>query len=70
MRIYKAYPKAFLYEIIIGSITLVSVALWGIKGIILIALFGLRPFILEVTEKEIDETFWMKHYKILNLVLY
>jgi len=67
MRIYKSYPKAFLFEIIVASLTLFGVALWGIEGIILIALFGLRPLILEVTDKEIDETFRTKHYNILKL---
>jgi hypothetical protein len=64
MRIYKSYPQAFLFQIAVASLTLISISLWGIKGFLVIALFGLRPLILEKVERDVDKTFWMKHYNV------
>jgi hypothetical protein len=34
MKIYKSYQKAFLFEIIIGLLTLFTVVLWGVLGLL------------------------------------
>jgi hypothetical protein len=67
MRVYKSYPQAFLYEIFIASITLLGVAIFGGYGLIFITLYGLRPIVLKIENKSVDETFWFKHYNIFKL---
>ena len=67
MKIYKSYRKAFLFEIVIGSLTLYAVFLWGIAGFILLALFALRPLILEIINKPVDDLFWFRHYNLVKI---
>jgi hypothetical protein len=67
MRVYKSYPKAFMYEIFVATLTMLGVSFWGSTGLLLIALFGLRPLILKIENKDVDESFSHKHYKIFKL---
>lgn len=67
MKIYKSYQKAFLFEIIIGLLTLFTVVLWGVLGFIILALFGFRPLILEIINKQVDDLFWFRHYNLIKL---
>jgi hypothetical protein len=67
MRVYKSYPKAFLFEILIASLTLLFISFWGIAGLVVLALFGLRPLIFKIENKNTDESFAHKHYRIFKL---
>lgn len=69
MKVYKSYPQVFLFQIAVASLTLISISFWGIKGLFIIALFGLRPFILEKVERDVDNTFWKQFYNIGKLSL-
>lgn len=67
MRVYKSYTKASAYEILVASLTLFGIALWGGSGLALLALFGLRPLILKIENKNVDDNFWIKHFKVIKL---
>ncbi len=69
MRIYKSQPQAFLCEIIVASLALLGVSLWGVKGLVLIALLVFRPFILEIEIKDVDKIYWIKHFNVIKLSL-
>jgi hypothetical protein len=44
-----------------------GVTILGISGLVLLALFGLRPIILKIENKDVDETFSFKHYNTIKL---
>lgn len=62
---YKNLNLAFLLEIIVGFVSILSIALLGYKGLISLVLIGLRPFLLE-KEKILDEKgYWHLKYRIM-----
>jgi hypothetical protein len=46
---YRNYKSAYLFEVVTGLLCLIVISLVGEKGIILIALIAVRPFVLEKT---------------------
>ena len=65
---YKNLYHAFLYEFIVGLICVVSISLFGGKAIIILALLGLRPFILERDNLEPDKIIYHFYYNVLKVV--
>lgn len=63
---YKNLHIAFLFEIIIGFGTIISVAILGPKGIAALSIIALRPIFLAREEIKDPKTYYQNFYKILS----
>ena len=68
---YKSLTQAFLYQTIVGFLSVIAISAIGGKGIFILALIGLRPFILQREKSSPQKKLWEMYYKIgkLSVVL-
>lgn len=52
---YKNHQLAYLFEIIVGLLCIVTISLIGEKGIILISIIAIRPLVLEKTTVSFED---------------
>jgi hypothetical protein len=62
---YKNLNIAFLFEILIGFGTIISISLMGSKGLTALAFMILRPLILKREKIEDTDSYFKSFYKIL-----
>ncbi len=63
---YKNLTLAFLFEIVVGFGTILSISLLGYKGLAVLAVLALRPFILEQEQIKDEKLYLQFSYKVLS----
>jgi len=63
---YKNLTLAFLFEIVVGFGTILSISLLGYKGLAALAVLALRPFILEQEQIKDEKLYLQFSYKVLS----
>ena len=63
---YKNLNLAFLIEIFIGFGTVLSISLLGYKGLVVLVLIALRPYLLEREQIKDEKSYLRFSYKILS----
>lgn len=61
---YKNLNLAFLIEVFVGFGCILSISLLGSKGLVSLALIGLRPFLLETEPITNEKLYWRFSYKV------
>ena len=69
MFIYKNLRLAFLYQVIVGLFSLSFVLYLGPYGIAILAIIGLRPFLLERENVDGELWPWRFSYQILKITI-
>ncbi len=67
MVLYKNLNHSFLFEFIIGLISLLVTFIAGVKGIAVLALLALRPFIFERSQNVPEQNYWELIYNIFRV---
>lgn len=63
---YKNLNLAFLFEIIVGFGTILSISLLGYKGLAALAVLAIRPFILEREQIKDEKLYLQFSFKVLS----
>lgn len=63
---YKNLNLAFLFEIIVGFGTILSISLLGYKGLAALAVLVIRPFILEREQIKDEKLYLQFSFKVLS----
>ncbi len=60
---YKHLHHAFLFEFVVGLLTIYFVFAVGSKGMAVVALLALRPLVLDILPGPTEERLWRMYYK-------
>ncbi len=63
---YKSLPAAFLFQSVVGALSIISISLSGPVWIAILAILGLRPFILKMVPIPQDSDSWKFYYRIMK----